>query len=241
MWTYLADGELATLPVGLVTGKIELVAFDEPVIYRNFIEGAGTRAIGIGYPEKLNSAFDANELRLALLWHGAFIDAAKHWSARGAGFEGPLGDKVLRLPTGPPFAILTDRDAAWPQERSKDLSVQFRGYRLNSSRQPTLMYSWNGLNIEDHLAPTGEQDLYAMQRTLKLTAGPPMPGVWFRIIRASKIEEAGLGAYKIDDRWVLKVKAAGQAVRREQAGEWELLAPIALDGSKAEIQITYDW
>ena len=42
IWTYLADGDKAIFPVGLVTGKIELIAFDEAVIYRNFIEGAGT-------------------------------------------------------------------------------------------------------------------------------------------------------------------------------------------------------
>ena len=66
---------------------------------------AGTRAIGVGYAEKLNLAFDAESCRLAMLWHGGFIDAARHWSARGAGFEKPLGDKVLHLPPGPAIAI----------------------------------------------------------------------------------------------------------------------------------------
>jgi mono/diheme cytochrome c family protein len=80
IWRYLSDGDKAIFPVGLVTGKIELVALDEPIVYRNFIEGAGARAIGVGYPEKLNLAFDANNMRLALLWHGAFIDAARHCS-----------------------------------------------------------------------------------------------------------------------------------------------------------------
>src|SRR5207237_1507830 len=97
MWTYLADGDKAVFPVGLVTGKIELIAFDEAVIYRNFIDGAGTRAIGVGYPEKLNLAFDANNVRLAMLWHGGFIDAARHWTARGAGVERPLGANRLTL------------------------------------------------------------------------------------------------------------------------------------------------
>ena len=46
-------------------GGYEHVPFEEAIIYRNFIEGAGTRAIGVGYPEKLNLAFDANEMRLA--------------------------------------------------------------------------------------------------------------------------------------------------------------------------------
>lgn len=61
----------------------------EPIIYRNFIEGAGARAIGVGYPEKVNLAFDANSLRVAMIWQGAFIDAARHWRDRGVGYQPP--------------------------------------------------------------------------------------------------------------------------------------------------------
>ena len=66
----------------MVQGRIELVATNEAIIYRNFIEGAGTRAIGVGYPEKANLAFDANELRLARIWQGSFIDASRHRTGR---------------------------------------------------------------------------------------------------------------------------------------------------------------
>ena len=142
IWTYLADGDKAIFPVGLVTGKIELIAFDEAVIYRNFIEGAGTRAIGVGYPEKLNLAFDANDVRLAMLWHGGFIDAARHWTARGAGFEKPLGDNVLRLPEGPPLAILPDVRSRLAH-RVCQRSLAFNSMAIGSAKQqPTFLYSW---------------------------------------------------------------------------------------------------
>ena len=94
------------LPLGLGGSSIPLEPTTTAIIYRNFIEGAGNRAIGVGYPEKANLAFDANEVRLALLWQGAFIDAARHWTDRGEGFEGPLGDNVLRLHGGAAFAVL---------------------------------------------------------------------------------------------------------------------------------------
>ena len=95
---------------------IPLVADKTPVIYRNFIQGAGPRAIGVGYPEKANLAFDANDLRIALIWQGAFIDASKHWTGRGEGFQGPLGDNALALPYGPTVIHLRRRGNAadWP-------------------------------------------------------------------------------------------------------------------------------
>ena len=62
----------------------------------------------------MNLAFDANELRLAMIWQGGFIDAARHWTDRGAGFEGPLGDNVLQLPAG--------RDVRGPGEAGRRLA-----------------------------------------------------------------------------------------------------------------------
>ena len=97
-----------------------LVPTDEAIIYRNFIQGAGNRAIAVGFPEKLNLAFDANELRLALIWKGGFIDAARHWTDRGAGAEGPLGDDILQLPPGPGFAVLPKTDAPWPTANPRE-------------------------------------------------------------------------------------------------------------------------
>jgi hypothetical protein len=241
IWNYLADGDKGILPVGLVTGQIELMAFDEAVLYRNFIEGAGTRAIGVGYPEKLNLAFDANNQRLAMLWHGGFIDAAKHWTGRGAGFEGPLGDNILRLPEGPALAVLDSTQAEWPKQSGKEQGFQFRGYRLGEKRAPTFLYSWNGLAIEDTPRPVGEQDLFVMQRGLKITGEAPAGNAWFRAITAAKIERAGENAFKIDDRWTLRVAGAGKPELRESGGQWEVLVPVVFDGNTAKLDVTYDW
>jgi hypothetical protein len=222
----------------LVTGKIELIAFDEAVVYRNFIEGVGPRAIGVGYPEKLNLAFDADQCRLALFWHGGFIDAARHWSARGAGFEKPLGDNILRLPEGPPFAILPHDADKWPTSTP---TADFRGYRLGDKGKPTLLYSWAGLNIEDAPQPVGQDDLFTMQRTVNLSGNEPISNAWFRALRASQIEQLGDGSYQIDGRWMLKVTSGRTPIRRKQQDEWELLVPVVLDGDKCRIELNYDW
>src|SRR5438876_9733744 len=98
---------------------MELVASNEALIYRNFIQGAGSRGIAVAYPEKANLAFDANDLRLAMIWQGPFIDAARHRTGRGDGAEGPLGYNVVNMPAGSPFAILATADAKWPDVAGK--------------------------------------------------------------------------------------------------------------------------
>src|SRR5260221_7726677 len=50
IWAYLSLCKEAGLPPGLIQGKMELVASNEAVIYRNFIQSAGPSAIGVGYP-----------------------------------------------------------------------------------------------------------------------------------------------------------------------------------------------
>jgi hypothetical protein len=240
MWAYLTEGDQAILPLGLVTGKMELIAFDEAVIYRNFIEGAGTRAIGVGYPAKLNLAFDANQMRLAMIWHGAFIDANKHWNGRGAGFEGPLGDSVVNLPPGATFATLDDLPAPWPKTDPKELGYQFRGYRLGERRQPTFLYSYGDVRIEDYPAPVGEADYFLLHRTLTLSSDKPPANLYFRVAAAGKIESDS-GAYKIDDRLTLRITGAALPEMRKSDGQMELLVPVRFDDGKATIQVTYDW
>lgn len=47
-----------------------LVVKDEPVMYRNFIAGAGNRAIAVGYPGNVSLAWSAEQMNLALVWRG---------------------------------------------------------------------------------------------------------------------------------------------------------------------------
>jgi hypothetical protein len=241
MWAFLGDGDQAILPLGLVTGEIELIAFDEAVMYRNLIEGAGTRAIGVGYPEKLNLAFDANQMRLAMIWHGAFIDAALHWTGRGAGFEKPLGDSVLNLPDGATLATLESSQSPWPKTEPREMGYRFRGYHLGDKRQPTFLYSLGDVRIEDYPTPVGESDFFVFQRTLSLSSATPPANLWLRAAAADKIENAGQGSYKIDERLTLRVAGPALPELRKIDGNMELIVPVVFENGKAKMQLTYDW
>jgi hypothetical protein len=238
MWVYLSEGGAARLPVGMRKESIPLVPATGAIVYRNFIEGAGTRAIGVGYPEKVNSAFDANEGRLALLWQGGFIDAARHWTGRGDGVEGPLGDNVLRFPAGLPFATLSRPDEAWPAGKAKERGYRFLGYRLTPDDRPTFLYAVGDVKVEDFGGGVpGKEGVF--RRRLTLSASRPAPGLHFRPVVADKIEAAAGGVFRLDG-WKLKVEGAVPRLR-QSGGKTELLVPLRFDGGKAEVTLEYLW
>ena len=87
------------MPVGLAgEGDYELKPTDRPIVFRSFIEGVGTHAIGVGFPGGLNAAFDAKSCRWTLVWKGRFLDAFSNFQDRPMKPITPLGTDVKILP-----------------------------------------------------------------------------------------------------------------------------------------------
>ncbi len=216
---------------------IPIVVTQEPVIYRNFIQGAGNRGIGVGYPGGINIAWSAESMSLAVLWRGAFIDASMHWNSRGGGAQAPLGYDVLQ-PTGevtPAFFVTDKPDAGWPvwDKTKRYEGFAWKGYTLDAKRSPIFRYTWNEAEIEESFTATGDGNKPAgkptLIRTLKISGSLPAKA-WYRI---------GSGAFeKKADTFVFKglkpytITAAGAQI----AGQ-NLVVP-AKSGS---LTITYQW
>ena len=245
VWFYLSDRDKAAVPVGLVREPIELKPQTEPIIYRNFIEGAGSRAIGVGYPEGVNLAFDANNMRMAMIWHGAFIDASRHWTGRGQGFESPLGDDVLPLPDHVPFVVLDRPDREVATELGRDLGYKFLGYRLDKEQRPIFRYSFGGLTIDDHPLPAKDESKKygTLRRTLRIEGAADSSQLWYRALTSKQIESVGQGRYRVDDVWTFEVSspASEAPIIRESGGQKELLVPVRLKNGKTEITLNYVW
>jgi mono/diheme cytochrome c family protein len=243
VWRYLADGDRAALPVGLVREPIELIATDRPILYRNFIEGAGSRAIGVGYPEKLNLAWDANNLRLAMIWHGAFIDASRHWNGRGVGFEAPLGDHVLPLPDGPPLAQLASVNDSWPNDLAREHGFRFLGYSLDREQRPTFNFRWGDVVVGDRCVPLklAERPDPGLQRTLTFEGSIP-DQAYFRVAVGGSIQPTDVpGTWLIDETWRLTLPAGVEPVVRDAQGKRELLLPLKSAGTRQVVELRYEW
>jgi len=244
MWTYLKDGEKARVPLGLIRGGIPLKPTDEPIIYRNFIQGLSPRGIAVGYPGGLNLAFDADRMVLGLIWHGAFIDAAKHWRGRGSGFQGPLGDHVVSLPRDVPFALLESIDTAWPKTAAKKSGYKFLGYRLDEKRRPMFRYKWNGVEIEDHPIPVPGKIDPSLKRTFTLRTEDSSPTLLFLAATAKKqIKPLPDGWYQIDDLIRIRISNASEdkPIVRKNGNRFELLAPVNFNDKSATLVQEIQW
>tara|TARA_B110000116_G_scaffold269179_1_gene284626 strand:- start:250 stop:2061 length:1812 start_codon:yes stop_codon:yes gene_type:complete len=229
-----------------------LAAEEEARIYRNFIQGAGSRAIGVGYPGGLNLAYDANNMRIAMLWLGDFIDAKRHWNGRGQGYQPPAGESVINGPPGVPFATISDSNESWPDSFIRKENAQlppikggylFKGYKLTGKeRIPTFRYTFGTLSIEDMPSPQGsfESSDVAFTRSIKIK-GKPVKNLYFRAAVGQSIELTDNNTYLIDDNTALTFKSEKKPVIRENGGNKELLIPIQFSNDSALIEQTINW
>ncbi len=247
IWTYLSEGRKAKFPDGVVPQGMELIVAGEAVMYRNFIKDAGPRAIGVGYPEDVNLAFDANQQRLALLWQGKFMDGSLHWEGRGVGYQGPLGDKTIKLPEGATWAILSSADASWPKPVEKntvDPAFKFLGYQLDEVRRPTFSYELKqlpqGILITDFPRGQADDTTRKLVRTWTATSKAAAPQLYLRLA-VGKIEKVTAG-YQVSEQYTLVVPASANAVIRGTGDQQELLVPFALTaGTPRELTVEYLW
>ena len=229
-----------------------LVAENEARIYRNFIQGAGPRAIGVGYPGGLNLAYDANNMRIAMVWLEDFIDAKRHWNGRGQGYQPPAGQSLIKNKTGVPLGVLETADAPWPDTFLRKDNQQlppvqggyfFKGYSLGGEeRIPTFRYTFAGLTIEDLPVPKGSYDSAdaSFIRIIKIT-GKPVTKLYFRAAVADAIDPGDNGTYAVGDTLLLSFKSSGKPIIRESGGNKELLVPVEFNNNSAIIEQTISW
>ena len=214
----------------------------EARIYRNFIEGASPRGIGVGYPEKVNLCFDANTMQIAMLWHGAFMDGAKHWNGRGQGFQRPSGHYLMNINRDQPFAQLNSNDASWPQAEGRDTRAKhykFRGYFLDGKeRRPTFGYSIGGFSVTDYPSPQAGSMPFIIRNINIKGSGQ----IWYLAAAGESITKQK-DLYNIDNS-MLQVGFSDlknlKPIIRENSGRKELLIKLNVDG-QATIKQHYRW
>ncbi len=243
IWTYLAGGRRALPPKGLDRKSVELVVGGETLLYRGKFRHAGWRGIAVGFPDLVHCAFDAEELNLATIWKGRFLNVGPHWTSQGSGRIGPLGHDRIELIKGAPFARLAQDQSPWPLQPSKELGYRFVGYEIGKLNRPTFLYAYDGVEIED--APVGVDDGEGprLNRRLSVSGKGRKKGLWFRVAAARNIKKLAAGVWKLDDRLEIRVGGtlASQVQLRAGAKGQELILPIPPGDEMTKILMEYRW
>lgn len=239
LWVYLEEGRQASEPRGLRNEPLALLATDEAVMLRRSYHEVGKRGIGVGYPGQVNLVFDAEQIRLAMLWRGDFADPSGVWRSQGHGNVSPLSREVIKLVTGPELDWVDD---PWTVEDDRPLGYHFKGYRLDAERRPEFRYQVEGLLVRDFPREQmdGEQ-IVGLSRTLTFEGELAESPMAFRLSRSARIELTANREYTIDGRLKITVPE-GLEVELIEAGEL-LELRFLLDASilNRPVTLQYTW
>ncbi|MSU33857.1 MAG: c-type cytochrome [Pedosphaera sp.] len=238
LWTYLEDGVRARKPVGLSRGSNELRVGDVTEICRGQ-SSVGYRGIGLGYPERINLAFDSGEMALRQLWKGEFASV-------DSGHFRPRGTDLISFPPGIPFHRLKSLDDNWPYKGKanhsfpQDHGYQFRGYHLDAARRPTLHFHYGDIAVEDFFVDVRDKDGKAyFKRTLRFETPDGQLPFYFRAAAGKKIITQSDRKFTID-KLQLRITSDHKGIAREgDAGE--VLIPLTLLKGRSTLTLEYQW
>ena len=137
----------------LNTSEYEIVPTTRPVVQRSFLEGVGTHALLVGFPEKIHYAIGGKTGRPAMMWKGRFFDAYRTWFSRFPEFEAPLGKNIV----------------LWPDSLDPGVS-RYQGYRLDEAGVPEFVSELLGAEVYERLKPvTSPEGAVSFHRTIRYT------------------------------------------------------------------------
>ncbi len=238
IWAYLEDGERAKKPVGLSRQSNELRVSDTTEMCRGQ-SPVGYRGIGVGYPGRLNLAFDSGEMALRQLWKGEFATV-------DPGRFHPRGTDQITFPPGIPFHRLTSLEDNWPYKGKtnhafpQDQGYQFRGYHLDAARRPTFLYHYGDIAVEDFFEDVPDKDSKAFfKRTLHFdTPAAPSP-FYFRAATGKKITASTDRTFTAD-KLQLRITSEHKAIVRD-GNPGEVLIPLTLPKGRSTLTLEYQW
>ncbi len=238
LWTYLEDGTRAKKPVGLSRQSNELRVGDTTEICRGQ-SSVGYRGIGVGYPERINLAFDSGEMALRQLWKGDFASV-------DSGRFHPRGTDLLSFPPGIPFHRLTSLEDNWPYKGKsnhtfpQDHGYQFRGYTLDVGRRPTFRYNYGDIAVEDFFEDARDQDGKAyFKRTLRFDTPAAQPPFYFRAAAGKTITTSADRTFTADELQVRITSDHKGVIREGENGD--VLIPLALPKGRSTLTLEYQW
>jgi cytochrome c2 len=250
VWSYLAAGSRGGMPKGLAVENTALLTpTDEPILFRAFVNGIGAETILVGYPERINIAFDPNRVRMMLVWAGDFVSTSPSWNGRAGQYTKFDRSSAVQFPDGPPLVRLDSLTMVWPKDKPKQRlgsektapGYKFRGYRYDEDRIPTIIYDVHGIRVEETPTVGTENSASRLTRKLLLKSPAEMKNLYLLAATGGKIVAQGSG-YLVDDKVKYTIVGGGKPMIRESEGRQELIVPVPVKaGGESTIELKVTW
>jgi cytochrome c551/c552 len=255
IWAYLSAGERGGPPPGLsILDQEMLRPYDEPLVFRTFLDQVSAHALLIGHKEGTHAAFDANRVRLVLAWQGDFVSPSAAWEGRAGQYSRLPTREVFTLPEGPPLAKLASESDKWPEDVPKprggvDSSRtpegwEWRGYKYDGDRRIVLMYRAGEIDVEETVGSEYRQVGGVLLRKFVLRSKDAVPDLYLFAASGKQIERAN-ATFRVDDKVDVLVTERLRPVARASGERQELIVPVEWTkspaGVTAEITLQYAW
>ena len=239
LWQYLIDGRQARMPSGVVRERLEIVVTDEAKMLRRSYQGIGKRGIGVGYPGGVNLAFDAEQMRLAMIWKGKFLDPGGVWTGQGHGTARPM-ERPINFSKGPDF---DSHSLPWKVDDSRPPHHQFLGYKLNETQAPTFLYRFGDIKVEDFFESVStSNNSTALRRDTLFTSPDDQEDLSLKAATGKQIKDLGLGKYLIDNQVVVTILSGHEGEIIDQGEEKQLKIKIELIADRPQNTILeFEW
>nr|WP_286178206.1 c-type cytochrome [Rhodopirellula sp. JC639] len=239
IWEYLREGRQARTPQGLQLEPIELLADQgRAVMLRRSYRDIGKRGIGVGYPGGVNLAFDAEQMRLAMIWKGKFADPGGVWRSQGHGTVRPLGTDLIRFSAGPD---LDDARQPWIVDEGRPPHHRFTGYHLDEVGRPTWTYRFGEIEIEDYAIDGIDADQPVLKRTVTLKAERRRDNLVFRVASGKRIRAIAEHSFLVGDSLKVRIDPQHQSQIVDDGSDKQLVVPLSLPPGRTTLEVEYRW
>ncbi len=160
MWSYFGLGDGMLAPEGVEPGGgLPILVGERPIVFRSFLEEAGTRGIAVGLPVGVHFGYDGRSARLVNAWRGDFLEASGSWAGRGGNEVGGQGAGFWKAPPGPTLWIADTFDEAFAER-----ALDYRGYRLDASGHPSFLARCEGAGVTETFTARVAPELVLVRR-----------------------------------------------------------------------------
>ena len=240
LWQYLVDGRQARTPRGVIREPLEIKVTNEARMLRRRYPEMAKRGIGVGYPGGVNLAFDAEQLRLALIWKGRFIDPSGVWYGQGHGKVKPLG-QTKSIGMGPE---LDDINHPWVVDDGRPPEHQFQGYTLDDQRRPTFQYSYKTVRAEDFFFPeaSAKGGTISLRRRVHLKSATATDSIRFRLTDTDEVTAISEKEFRVKNGLRIRIISEHSGKVISSISGKQIIVPLQFDGSKDhELLVEYSW